>query len=109
MKRFLSILTITLVTVAGQANNSSSDPNSEVKVEILPSVENHYLSIEVNDALAGSSVTVSVFSSLGEIVLESTLGLGLNKIDVQNLAKGEYTAVVRENGEYTNKQSFVLS
>jgi hypothetical protein len=49
---------------------------------------------------------VSIFNSLGEIIIEEKLGLGLNKIDTSNLEKGNYVAVVRENDEYKNKSSF---
>jgi hypothetical protein len=109
MKRVFGILVISLVAVGSQANITANDPTSEAGIEIAPAVQNDYLDIEVDEQLAGTTVTVSVFNSMGEIVLESNLGLGLNKINVQNLAKGDYVAVVRENGEYTSKQSFVVS
>ena len=108
MKRIFGVLMISLVAVGSQAFNTENDPTSEAGIEIAPAVENNFLDIEVDEELSGAKVTVSVFSSMGEIVLESTLGLGLNKINVQNLKEGEYIAVVRENGAYTSKQSFVV-
>ena len=105
MKRVFGILMISLVAVGSKAN-TKTDPGSNAGIEIATAVENNYLDIEVDDALAGTKVTVSVFSATGEIVLETTLGLGLNKVHVQNLNEGEYVAVVRENGEYTSKRSF---
>ncbi len=96
------------VVFGSQAKNSV-DPTSEVGIEIARDVKNNYLDIEVDDRLSGTKVTVSVFSSIGEIVLKTTLGLGLNKINVQDLIKGEYVAVVRENGEYASKQSFLVN
>jgi hypothetical protein len=108
MKRFFGILMIGLVAVGSQAN-PINDPTNEARVEISTAVENNRLDILVDDQLAGTKVTVSVFSSMGEIVLESTLGLGLNKLDVEQLEQGKYTAVVRENGEYASKQTFVVS
>lgn len=107
MKRFFGILMIGLITVGSQAH-TSNDPNNPEKIEISEAVKNNQLDIVVNEDLAGTNVTVSVFSSMGEIVLESTLGLGLNKLDVEQLEQGEYTAVVRENGEYASKQTFVV-
>ena len=94
-----------LVSVASTVVN---DPTSGTKVEIAPKVENNHLSIEVDETLAGARMTVSVFNTMGEIVVEATLGLGLNKIDVQGLNKGDYVAVVRKNGEYTSKSSFIV-
>ncbi len=108
MKRIFGILMISLVAAGSQANTTANDPTSNVGIEIAPAVENNFLKIDVDEELSGASVTVSVFSSIGEIVLETSLGLGLNQIDVQNLKEGEYVAVVRENGEYTSKQSFVV-
>ena len=108
MKRIFAIIMISLTTIGIQASNTKNDPTSEAKIEIAPVVENNYLSIEVDEQLSGTKVTVSVFSATGEIVLESTLGLGLNKIDVEKLQTGNYVAVVRENGEYASKQSFVV-
>lgn len=106
MKQFIGILLMSLATLGSHANTTFGDPNSDKSVVIYSEIKTNMLSIEVNDALAGSSVTVSVFNSVGEIVLENTLGLGLNKISVDGLAKGEYVAVVRENGVYTSKSSF---
>lgn len=109
MRRVFGILMVLLMSVAGQANTFSNDPTSETKVEIAPKVENNFLSIEVDEELVGTKMTVSVFNSMGEIVLESTLGLGLNKVDVKALQKGEYVAVVRKNDQYASKSSFVVS
>lgn len=97
---------ISLTAFGSQANTAFGDPNSEKAVVIYSEIKTNMLSIEVDDQLAGSSVTVSIFNSVGEIVLESTLGLGLNKISVLGFAQGEYVAVVRENGVYTGKSSF---
>lgn len=109
MKHIFGILMILVVATGTHANNLVNCSNSEPRVEIATRVENNYLSIEVADELVGVNVTVSVFNSMGEIVLEETLGLGLNKINVQTLAKGEYVAVVRENDQYASKSAFVVS
>lgn len=109
MKRVFGILMISLVALGSQAKNKVNDPTSKASVVIATDVENNYLNIEVEDELTGAKITVSVFSSMGEIVLETTLGPGLNKVNVQDLKKGEYTAVVRKNGEYTSKRSFVVN
>lgn len=109
MKNFCGIVLLMLISVGNQTVVFATGPDSEPKVEIARAVENNYLSIEVDEQLAGKQVTVSVFSSLGEIVLEETLGLGLNKINVQGLKQGEYMVVVRENGEYASKQAFVVA
>ena len=108
MKRVFGVLMISIMSVTVQAKTFSNDPTSEPKVEIAPKVENNFLSIEVDEELVGTKMTVSVFNSMGEIVLESTLGLGLNKVDVQTLQKGEYVAVVRKNDQYESKSSFVV-
>lgn len=108
MKQILSILTIALFSMVCQAENLN-DPTTEAGIEIAPTVENNYLDIEVDEEFSGASFTVSVFSSLGEIVYQGQLGIGLNKIDVTKMEKGQYTAVVRKDGEYTSKQSFTVS
>lgn len=107
MKNIICFLMLSLIAIENRAN-TTNDPTSEAGIEIASAIENNYLSIDVANELAGSVMTVSVFNSLGEVVLETTLGLGMNKINVQDLEKGEYVAVVRENGEYTSKQSFVV-
>lgn len=109
MKRIFGLLLLTIFAFENHANTIPSGNGSGPSVEIAPAVKNNYLDIEVDEELAGASFTVSVFSNLGEIVYEGQLGLGLNKIDVTKLAAGEYTAVVRKNGEYTSKQTFVVS
>lgn len=84
-------------------------PVSNAGIEISASVENDLLKIEVAEELSDATVTVSVFSEIGEIVLEKTLNLGVNNVDVEDLEKGEYVAVVRENGEYMSKSSFSVN
>jgi hypothetical protein len=106
MNRFFSVLILAFAVFGTQANSVFGDPKTEKSVVIYSESKTNMLSIEVDDQLAGSSVTVSIFNSVGEIVLENTLGLGLNKISVDGLSQGEYVAVVRENGVYTSKSSF---
>ncbi|MCB0756660.1 MAG: hypothetical protein H6601_04010 [Flavobacteriales bacterium] len=105
MRNIFSLLVLLLMTIQSQAV-VLNDPTSEPAIEIASTIENNYLKIDVGNNLAGSVMTLSVFNSLGEVVLENTLGLGLNKISVAGFAKGEYVAVVRENGVYTSKSSF---
>ncbi len=85
-----------------------SDPNSNSGIEIYPTVVNNELNIDVDDKLANGKVTVSIFNSIGEIVMEETLGLGLNKLNMEDFAKGDYTAVVRENDVYKSKSNFEI-
>lgn len=117
MTRIFILLMILSVTLNAQAQSTLSgelayvhkrinDPTSETGINIYPTVVSSELNIEVADKLAGGKVTVSVFNAVGEIVLESVLGLGLNKIYVSELEKGAYVAVVRENGVYTSKSDF---
>ena len=109
MKYIFGILMVFLLSIENQAKSIHNDPTGNAGIEIAPNVENNYLAIEVEQELSETVVTVSVFSSLGEIVLETVLRSGLNKINVQNLKAGEYVAVVRENGEYTSKRSFTVN
>ena len=83
-----------------------NDTITESGVEIYPTKVNDELNINVDNQLANTKVTVSVFNSTGVIVIESTLGLGLNKLDTSELEAGAYVAVVRENEEYKSKQAF---
>lgn len=106
MKTFLIILSVTFSALSAHSMEATFDPNSDKSVVIYPEIQTNMLSIEVDEALSGSSITVSIFSGLGEVVLETELGLGLNKINVADLKQGEYVAVVRENGVYTSKSSF---
>lgn len=106
MTRIFGILIISLIAISSQANTYFNDPKSEVGVEIYPTTVSSELNIHVDDQLAETTVTVSVFNSIGEIVLKETLGLGLNKVDVSTLPRGNYVAVVRENDEYKSKSNF---
>ncbi|MGB0918452.1 MAG: T9SS type A sorting domain-containing protein [Flavobacteriales bacterium] len=102
MRRIFGAIMVLLISTAVSAN----DPISETGVEIYPTIVNTELNIEIDEQLATGKVTVSVFNSIGEIVLEETLDLGLNKLDTSHLENGAYVAVVRQNFEYKSKQSF---
>jgi|GEM_PF-2255785 len=88
------------------ANVSFNDPAVDAGINIYPSVTTDNLFIEVSDKFVGDKVTVSVFNGVGEIVAETVLGLGLNRIEVAQLPKGTYVAVVRENDVYASKSNF---
>jgi hypothetical protein len=90
----------------GAARTYNTDPNTDNGVNIYPLVVTSVLNIEIDDRLAGGSITVSVFNSMGEIVLENVLGLGLNKIDASVLPKGNYVAVIRQNDTFQTKSNF---
>lgn len=98
-----------LLMLAISFNSTANDPTNDKSVEITPNSQTQILTIEVDEELTGTAVTVSVFNSIGEIVLETALGLGENRIDLTNLKEGKYVAVVRENGVYSSKSSFVLN
>ena len=108
---------IMVVAIGSQAQGMKNDDlvyaktelrasNSNSGIEIYPTVVNSELNIEIDDKLANGKVTVSIFNSVGEIVMEEILGLGLNKLNVEKFAKGDYTAVVRENDVYKSKSDF---
>jgi len=63
------------------------------------------LMIEVTPDVTGK-VTLTVFSQRGDIVIERELTKGANRISVNRLPSGTYTAVVRENDEFRDKQAF---
>jgi hypothetical protein len=63
------------------------------------------LIIDITNDVAGK-VTLSVFSQNGEIVIERELSPGANRISVNRLPAGSYTAVVRENDVFREKQTF---
>lgn len=108
MKRFFSILMIAVVGFGSgvNADTNANRNNSEVGIDIYPEIVSNELKIDVDDNLANAIVTVSVFNSFGQIVLQETLGLGLNKLNVADLSEGEYVAVVRQNDVYKNKSGF---
>lgn len=88
------------------AKTAMNDPKLDDGVSIYPTVVTKELNIAIDDKLAGGSISISVFNELGEIVLESVLGIGLNKIDASALPKGNYIAVVRKNDEFQDKSNF---
>ncbi|MFT4594592.1 MAG: hypothetical protein ACI9UR_002404 [Bacteroidia bacterium] len=102
MRRIFGVLMILAVSTTA----FGFGPASETGVEIYPTVVSSELNIDVDDKLINGKVTISVFNSFGEIMIEENLGLGLNKLDTSKLDKGSYVAVVRQNGEYKNKQAF---
>lgn len=115
-KIFAALLT-TMVAFTNQAESTTlkelpttrtheSDPTIDNGVSIYPSIVTSVLNIEIDEKLAGGSITVSVFNSMGEIVLENVLGLGLNKVDTSTLPDGNYVAVVRQNDVLQSKSAF---
>jgi hypothetical protein len=117
MRRIFGTLMIIGIAIGSQAQGigndelayvktAMGDPNSSTGIEIYPTVVNNELNIEIDDRLADGKVTVSIFNSVGEIVMEETLDTGLNKLNVAKLAKGNYVAVVRENDVYKSKSNF---
>jgi hypothetical protein len=108
----LSLTTMSLLAQPSQtedlayANISFNDPSIDAGINIYPTVTTENLFIEVSDKFVGVKVTVSIFNTVGEIVLESVLGLGLNRVEVAQLPKGSYVAVVRENDVYASKSNF---
>ena len=119
MRRIFGTMMIIAVGVGSQAQEmryddlaylktESVDPNSNSGIEIYPTVVNKELNIEIGDNLANGKVTVSIFNSIGEIVMEETLGLGLNKLNVDLLPNGSYVAVVRQNDVYKSKSNIEI-
>lgn len=106
MKHLFATLFLSITLTAGFANGLVHAVAYSSDIEIYPSAVSGLLNIDVDENLANGVVTVSIFNSIGEIVLEEVLGLGLNKVDVSSLAKGSYVAVVRENEKYKSKSSF---
>ena len=97
---------ITLFVAIGYSNATSLvDPNTETGIQISP-VDGKNLLIEISYKLNSENVTVSVFSSIGKIVLQETLESGLNKLSIADLPEGEYIAVVRKNDEFKSKETF---
>lgn len=108
MKRLIGILTIAVmgITTGLNADPSNNNSKNEAGINIHSEIVSNELIIEVDEQLAETVVTVSVFNKIGEIVLQEKLGLGLNKVDVTSLVEGEYVAVVRENDVYKSKSNF---
>lgn len=96
----------TIVQELAYVKTGINDPKVDDGVNIYPTIVTKELNIAIDDKLAGGSISVSVFNNLGEIVLESVLGIGLNKIDASTLPKGNYIAVVRKNDEFQDKSNF---
>lgn len=80
----------------------------DAEINITVKKVSNELTIEVSQPVTGS-VTLSVFSQMGEIVLTTELRSGTNSINVGKLAAGAYTAVVRENDEFKQKLEFQLN
>lgn len=105
MRRIFGVLMLLAVTFGTIAATSSVDPNSENGIQISPVIGDN-LTIEISDQLVTDEVTVSVFSSIGKVVIQETLETGLNKLSIAELPEGEYTAVVRQNDEFKSKETF---
>ena len=101
MKRFFSaFFLLTFFTLNGSVTFAWSDGIS-ISSNKIPDE----LIIDVTNDVAGT-VTLAVFSQNGEIVLERELSQGANRISVNRLPAGSYTAVVRENDVFREKQTF---
>ncbi|MBL4587024.1 MAG: T9SS type A sorting domain-containing protein [Flavobacteriales bacterium] len=116
MKRIFGTLMIFLVSVGSQAqtmvtdqlvdaNEAFSYSKASAGINIYPSIVNDILNIDVDEHVIGN-ITVSVFNSLGKIVVEQTLNTGSNAIDTNFLLAGEYVAVVRKNEIFQEKLRF---
>ena len=116
MKRLLGTLIISLIVVGSQAQTEYSDylayendTETNLKLSVKTNINNtlvdDILEIDIAETFSGR-ITVSIFNSIGEIVIEQMLRNGTNKVDVNTLLTGEYIAVVREDDIYKQKVSF---
>jgi len=116
MKRIFGILMISSVAVGIRAqtvrpgqlaymDNALGHPRPEVAIDIYPTVVEDVLNIDISESPAGR-VTVSIFNSVGRIVIGQLLHKGANEVDARSLTEGEYVAVVREGGVYRSKLRF---
>ncbi len=109
MRRILGVILLSFAISTGYAEMSQATTDSETGIEIKATTDNGYLNIEISEELKGETITVSIFSSVGKIVLQETLETGLNSLTVSGLPDGEYVAVVRTNDVFKSKQTFLVS
>lgn len=105
MRRIFGVIMMMTVAFGSITAANTADPNSENGIQISP-VDGENLTIEISDKLLSDEVTVSIFSSIGKVVIQETLETGLNKLSIAELPEGEYTAVVRQNDEFKSKETF---
>jgi len=86
-------------------NSAPDHPVTEVGINIYPTIVEDILHIDISDEHVGR-ITVSIFNSVGRIVIGQLLRKGSNEVDANSLAEGEYVAVVRVGGVYRSKLRF---
>jgi len=101
MKQFISA--ITLLAIIAFNNPVAFAWSDGISISANKTPEE--LTIEITPDVSGK-VTLAVFSQKGEIVIERELSQGANRISVNRLPAGSYTAVVRENDVFREKQTF---
>lgn len=85
--------------------HDGADP---VQISISAKDSAEELFIDVASEVEGS-MTLSIFSENGEIVINESLLAGSNRVKVRHLRPGQYVAVVRHNDEFRKKQAFKVN
>ncbi len=99
-----SLLTINSITSTA-VTITDADP---VRITIIAKESAEELFVDVSNDAQGS-VTLSIFSETGEIVVTERLVSGTNRVKVRHLRPGQYVAVVRHNDEFRQKQEFKVN
>jgi len=103
---FLVLFSISIAQFSLAAN--SHDAADPVKISISAKDSAEELLIDVAAEVEGS-MTLSIFSESGEIVINERLLSGNNRVKVRHLRPGQYVAVVRQNDEFRKKQEFKVN
>jgi hypothetical protein len=95
-------LLFSLHNISGAVASNGVDP---VQITIIAKESADELFVDVSNEADGT-VTLSIFSEIGEIVITERLVPGTNRVKVRHLRPGQYVAVVRHNDEFRQKQVF---
>ncbi|MCF8256845.1 MAG: hypothetical protein K9J06_04800 [Flavobacteriales bacterium] len=103
---FLVLFSISVAyTSSASGVFDGADP---VNISIMAKDSGEEILVDVAAEVEGS-VTLSIFSETGEIVINEHLNAGGNRIKLRHLRPGQYVAVVRQNDEFRQKQTFKVN
>jgi hypothetical protein len=92
-------------TTADVLLNVANGLDNKVNVQLYPNPANHQITINAKINTLNAA-TVSVYNTLGALVLTSKMSTETSDISISNLPNGNYTIVI-ENGNFRAQNSFI--
>jgi Domain of unknown function (DUF4465)/Secretion system C-terminal sorting domain len=92
-------------TTADVLLNVATMLDNKINVQLYPNPANHQITINAKINVLNAA-TVSIYNTLGALVLTSKISAETSEISISNLPNGSYTIVI-ENGNFRAQNSFI--